>query len=98
MNNWYSISGEGSDVCLASKIRLSRNISSLPFPVRMSDEVRKTVCKKVFACVQNSKLAGEFDLMELDKLNNIQKISLVEKGIISSQMAAQESYGAVLNQ
>lgn len=96
MNNWYSISGEGSDVCLASKIRLSRNISSLPFPVRMSDEVRKTVCKKVFACVQNSKLAGEFDLMELDKFNNIQKISLVEKGIISSQMAAQESYGAVL--
>lgn len=96
MNNWYSTSGEGSDVCLASKIKLSRNISGIPFPIRMSDEVRKSVCKKLFACVQNSKLAGEFDLIELDKLNTIQKISLAEKGIISKQLAAQESYGAVL--
>ncbi len=96
MNNWYSEIGEGSDVCLASKIKCSRNISSLPFPVRMSDDVRKSLCKKLFACVQNSKLAGEFDLIELDKISNIQKISLAEKGIISKQMAQQSQYGAVL--
>lgn len=96
MNNWYSESGEGSDVCLASKIKLSRNISSIPFPIRMSDDARKSLCKKLFACVQNSKLAGEFDLIELDKISNVQRISLAEKGIISKQMAQQSSYGAVL--
>ena len=96
MSKWYSAQGANSDVVLSSKIRLARNLEGMPFPCRMSNDMRRSVCKKVYAAVQNSSLAGEFDLIELDKLTDIQKISLAEKGLISTQMAQQEPYSALL--
>lgn len=96
MNKWYRSQGADSDVVLSSKIRLARNLDGVPFPCRMSDELRKSVCRKLYAAVQNSKLAGEFDFTELNSLSSIKRISLAEKGLISPQMAKQERYGAVL--
>lgn len=96
MNKWYSGQGSNSDVVLSSKIRLVRNLEKVPFPCRMNNELRKSVCKKIFAALQNSVLAGEFDWIELSSLSDVQKISLAEKGYISAQMARQNSYGALL--
>lgn len=96
MNKWYSSQGANSDVVLSSKIRLARNLDRIPFPCRMSEELRKSVCKKLFAALQNSRYAGEFDLLELDRLSELKRYSLAEKGLISPQMAAQKCYGAVL--
>lgn len=96
MNNWYNSQGNNSDVVISSKIRLARNLDGVPFPCRMSDELRKSVCRRLFAAVQNSSLAGEFDFLEIDRLSDVKKISLAEKGIISPRMAGQEKSGAVL--
>lgn len=96
MNKWYNSQGNNSDVILSSKIKLVRNLDKTPFPCKMSNELRKSVCKKIFAAMQNSELAGEFDLIELNTLSDIQKIALAEKGYISAQMAKQNSYGALL--
>lgn len=96
MNKWYSGQGNNSDVVLSSKIKLVRNLDKIPFPCKMSNELRKSVCKKIFAALQNSELAGEFDLIELNALSDVQKIALAEKGYISAQMAKQGSYGALL--
>lgn len=96
MSKWYNTQGNNGDVVISSKIRLARNIEKIPFPCRMSNEIRKSLCKKVFASIQNSKYAGEFDLIELPNLTDAQKIALVEKGYISTQMAKQGQYSAVL--
>lgn len=96
MSKWYNTQGNNGDVVISSKIRLARNIEKTPFPCRMSNEIRKSLCKKVFASIQNSKYAGEFDLIELPNLTDAQKIALVEKGYISTQMAKQGQYSAVL--
>ncbi len=96
MDKWYSGQGNNSDVIVSSKIRLARNLAGMPFPCRMSDEVRKNVCKKIFAAIKNSALAGEFDMIELSRLSDIEKISLAEKGIISPQLAKESRYSAVL--
>lgn len=96
MSKWYSGQGNNSDVVLSSKIRLARNLDKVPFPCRMSNDVRKSVCRKIFAALQNSKFAGEFDLIELNGLSDMEKIALAEKGYISPQMAKQNQYSAVL--
>ena len=96
MSKWYSGQGNNSDVVLSSKIRLARNLQKVPFPCRMSNEIRKSVCKKIFAALQNSSFAGEFDLIELSSLSDIEKIALAEKGFISPEMAKQTRYSAVL--
>lgn len=96
MSKWYSGQGNNSDVVLASKIRLVRNAEKTPFPCRLSNEARRSLCKKIYASVQNSELAGEFDLTELSSLSDLRKIALAEKGIISPEMAKQSQYSAVL--
>lgn len=96
MSKWYSGQGNNSDVVLSSKIRLARNLQKVPFPCRMSNEIRKSVCKKIFAALQNSSFAGEFDLIGLSSLSDIEKIALAEKGFISPEMAKQTRYSAVL--
>lgn len=96
MSKWYSGQGNNSDVVLSSKIRLARNLQKVPFPCRMSNEIRKSVCKKIFAALQNSSFAGEFDLIELSNLSDMEKIALAEKGFISPEMAQQTRYSAVL--
>ncbi len=96
MSKWYSGQGNNSDVVLSSKIRLARNLDKVPFPCRMSNEIRKSICRKIFAALQNSELGGEFDLIELNHLSDMQKAALVEKGYISARMARQPRYSAVL--
>lgn len=96
MDKWYSGQGNNSDVIVSSKIKIARNLADVPFPCRMSNEIRKGVCKKIFASIKNSPFAGEFDMIEVSKLTDIEKISLAEKGIISSQMAKDSMYSAVL--
>lgn len=96
MSKWFSTQGGNADVVLTSKITLARNIEGIPFPCRMTNDLRKAVCKKLYAAIQNSKMAGEFDLIELDKLSDLNKISLAEKGLITTQQAKQEQYSALL--
>ena len=51
MSKWYTAQGNNSDVVVSSKIRLARNLADAPFHSRMSNEVRKMVCKKIFASI-----------------------------------------------
>ncbi|MBO5495313.1 MAG: hypothetical protein J5964_06310 [Eubacterium sp.] len=94
MDKWYSASQEGT--VLASKITLSRNLAGVPFPSRLSEEGRKSVCKKIFAALQNSKYAGEFDMLEMTSVSSAEKLSMVQRGIISPDMAQSESYSCLL--
>ncbi len=96
MNKWYSGQGKDSDVVLSSKIRLARNIDKIPFPCRMSNELRKSVCRKIYASIQNSRYAGEFDFIELNSLNAVQRAAMYEKGYISKELAVQKEYSALL--
>lgn len=96
MNKWYSSQGSNSDVVLSSKIRLARNLADAPFPCKMSNEIRKSVCKKIFAAAKNSELAGEFDMIDITSISDLKKISLAEKGVISPEFAKQNMYSCVL--
>lgn len=96
MSKWYKTESENNDVVVASKVRLARNVKNIPFPCRMSNEARKSLCRKIYALIQNSEFAGEFDYIELSSLSDSQKTALYEKGYISREMLLQKSYGALL--
>lgn len=96
MSRWYSGQGNNSDVVVSSKIRIARNLDNVPFPVRMSGEVRKSVCKKIFASIKNSPFAGEFDMIDMTGLSDLERISLAEKGLISPEFAKLKQYSALL--
>ena len=96
MNNQNSIRENNRDVVVQSKIKLMRNLDKTPFPCRMSNDLRKSVCKKLYAALQNSKLAGDFDWNELGLASQAERFSFFEKGYISKAMAKQGEYCALL--
>jgi protein arginine kinase len=96
MNKWYSSQGSNSDVVLASKVRLIRNLADAPFPHKLTAEGRKSVCKKIFASVKNSDFAGEYEMTALPSLSVEEKLSLAERGVISSRLADSDRYSAVI--
>ncbi len=51
----------------------------------MSADIRKSVCKKIYATVKSSPLANEFDLINLNELSNAESASYAEKQLISKE-------------
>ena len=85
-----------NDIVIASKITLVRNLSDTVFVRRMSDDIAKSVSKKVFACIKNSPLGKEFDLINLQDLSKAKAQSYVEKGLISDRFLSNEKANSFL--
>lgn len=82
-NNWYKTSGAQGDVVISTRVRLARNIKSVPCPERMSEQQRIQLNEAVI------KAAGdEYEAVYLDKLTKYQAFSMAEKNIISREFAS----------
>lgn len=86
MSRWYEHEGKNSDVVLFSRIRLARNLADSPFPNRMSDDIRKSVTKKLYATVKSSEYANEFDLINLADCDTAKAVSYAEKHLASPDL------------
>ena len=93
MDNNYN---SNNDIVIASKITLVRNLSDTVFVRRMSNDIAKSVSKKVFACIKNSPLGKEFDLINLQDLSKAKAQSYVEKGLISDRFISNEKANSFL--
>lgn len=79
-----------SNIIVTSRIRLARNFSEYPFPSRMDNKLGKEVIDKVknvvFDCKDEE--IGELLFIDIESLGNIDKQMLVEKHLISPDLAA----------
>ena len=95
MLNWYLQNGKDSDVVISSRIRLARNIADVPFPIKFSEEQSKNVLNKIKDITPSIGYGLKF--IKLNDLDDITKISLVEKHIISPEFAInKKNQGAIL--
>lgn len=85
--NWYLQSSENSDVAKSTRIRLARNIQGIPFQVSPKKEIEANL----YAIGYGLKL---FRLKDMD---DITKMSLVEKNLISPQFVLNKNeIGSIL--
>lgn len=91
MKKRYESSATNSDVIMYSKAVLMRNLAHVPYPIKMSDDTKRTVVKKAFACIKNSPLAQEFDLINTSDISKAKALSYSEKDLISDCFAKQNS-------
>ncbi|MDO4362999.1 MAG: hypothetical protein Q4C99_00590 [Clostridia bacterium] len=91
MKKRYESLATNSDVIMYSKAVLMRNLAHVPYPIKMSDDTKRTVVKKVFACIKNSPLAQEFDLINTSDISKAKALSYSEKDLISESFAKQNS-------
>lgn len=90
MSKWYSNECADNDVVLFSKVRLARNLSDTPFKNKMSREIKKNTVKKLHACIKNSELARDLNLIDLTTVSDIKAISYAEKQLISPEFAKEK--------
>ena len=90
MSKWYSGECADNDIVLFSKVRLARNLSDTPFKNKMSREIRKNTVKKLYACVKNSELARDFDIIDLATCSDVKAVSYAEKQYITPEFAKEK--------
>ena len=93
--NWYLENGKDSDIIISSRIRLARNIEEFPFKIKMIKEDKNKLLEKVKFITPSIGYGLKF--LYLKDMDDITKMSLVEKHILSPEMALKkEQEGAIL--
>lgn len=85
MSNWYLQNGKNSDVIISTRVRLARNIKGFNFESRCSEEDRKQILEKIERVLTS--LGYGLQLLRLKDMDDLTKLSLVEKHIISPEFA-----------
>ena len=93
--NWYLQNGKDSDVVISSRVRLARNIENYTFMPKISEEEANKVLQKIKDITPSIGYGLKF--INLNDIDDITKVSLVEKHIISPEFAANKNKcGAIL--
>ena len=87
--NWYLQSGKDSDVIISSRIRLARNISNYPFETKCNETKKEEITKLIEEAISGNKYG--IKLLKLKDMDDITKMSLVEKNLISPEFALNKS-------
>ncbi|MGP7819244.1 protein arginine kinase [Niallia sp. 01092] len=94
--SWMCSEGPDSDIVLTSRIRLARNIKKIKFPILFSNEEAAEVIQTIRTQLhdQESLCIGDLELLPMDDLQALEKRVLVEKHLISPQLAEEAAHGA----
>ena len=86
--NWYLQSSEDSDVAKSTRIRLARNLSEFKFNLEKNEDIEKLENK-----IKESLYSIGYGLkfLRLKDMDDITKMSLVEKNLISPEFALKKS-------
>lgn len=85
MYNWYLQSGKESDVVLSTRVRLARNLKDIPFVSRYTKQEANQILDKIESITPS--LGYGLKFCRLDNMDNITKLSLVEKHLVSPEFA-----------
>ncbi|MGM0877645.1 MAG: protein arginine kinase [Bacillota bacterium] len=98
MSAWMNQEGPDSDIVLSSRIRLARNIEQYKFPTLSTNEESQDVLNFFESTYANKTFQkiGELELLKMNDLQQIQKRVLVEKHLISPNLADNAVFGGCL--
>lgn len=87
--SWYLSKGPDWDVVLSSRVRLARDLEGYSFPHRMVDDDKKASCDRIVEAIGaiNSKTEDKFVTLSMDLLPEADRQALVEKHLISDDLA-----------
>jgi protein arginine kinase len=98
LSDWMKKEGPDQDIVFSSRIRLARNLRSQPFPMLATNQQSGEVLQQVSAVLKTKEMQqlDDFQLVKLSDLNELQKRVLVEKHLISPNLANESRNGAVI--
>jgi protein arginine kinase len=98
LSEWMKGGGPESDIVISSRVRVARNLQSYPFPLLATNQQSGEVLSRIAEVLDNEELKtiSDFELVPLAELNELEKRVLVEKHLISPNLADESRNGAVL--
>ncbi len=97
ISEWMKGNGPESDIVISSRVRLARNLKDYPFPSLATDSHANEIIDQVEGVLNRDSSVdiGKFELIKMDELNDLQRRVLVEKHLISPNLANGSRKGAV---
>ncbi len=92
---WLRGTGPESDIVVSSRIRLARNLVDFPFIRRCSDEDRVSIERSVRARMESIDGWDKINYVDIDELSEIDRQFLVERQLISREIADADGSRAV---
>lgn len=98
LTDWMKGVGPDSDIVISSRVRIARNLSGYPFPMLSTKSHSEEVLGKIEQFHESDALKqwGNFEMIHLADLQDVEKKVLVEKHLISPNLANESLNGAVL--
>lgn len=100
MLKWYEETGDNEDVVISSRVRLARNLSNYPFPVRMSAQTADEMVEELKSRLATLEEEGRnFHYVSMKNMSDTDKVALVERHLVSETLIMkQEPAGAMLSE
>ncbi len=93
---WLRGSGPESDIVISSRIRLARNLAEFPFVRRANHEERAQIAKFTRAKIESISEWTNIQILDLERLDEVDRQFLVERQLMSREMADGEGDRAVV--
>jgi protein arginine kinase len=84
---WFRLMGPDADVAMSTRIRLARNVEGYPFPGYIAEDKRKELEERLRTWISKAKVADDIQYQNVNALPTLQRTLLVEKHIISRELA-----------
>lgn len=85
-----------NDIAVTTRIRIARNIKSIPYPRKMTAAQAENVIKAVWDAFDNLPLKSTLTLYRMDELSSLEKKSMVERHLISTELENSKVPSAVI--
>jgi len=98
LSDWMREQGPDSDVVISSRVRLARNLRHQPFPLLATTQQANEVLELLLEVSESGMLEpyGDFGSIRLHEISELDKRVLVEKHLISPNLANESRAGAVI--
>ncbi|MGB4511002.1 MAG: hypothetical protein WBI31_04975, partial [Thermacetogeniaceae bacterium] len=90
---WMEGKGPYASIVISSRVRLARNLTDYPFPHLQDEETGRKILELGRKAVMSQEMeaqVGKMDFVEMEALSPLDRLFLVEKHLISPQLAAEE--------
>jgi len=97
LSEWMRREGKQSDIVISSRVRIARNLQHQPFPMLATNQQSEEVLKQLQTVLSDERLKsyGKLHPVLLADLDELDKRVLVEKHLISPNLANESRSGAV---
>lgn len=97
MSDWMKQDVPDHDIVISSRIRLARNLRDMPFPMLAVDSQAEQIVQLFEKMIKTDppQFIDQLELFRMEHLSPLEKKVLVEKHLISPQLAEEARKGAV---